>query len=92
MEAGTRRSGLGVPGSKCPFKSFGIGQIVIGATLLAVQEKRYWFNTKTREVEEGPKSLGLDRIGPFDSYQQALRAEEIVRDKAAKIREEDEQS
>lgn len=57
-----------------------------------MQEKRYWFNTKTREVEEGPKSLGLDRIGPFDSYQQALRAEEIVRDKAAKIREEDEQS
>ncbi len=56
-----------------------------------MQEKRFWFNTKTREVEEGPKSLGLDRIGPFDSYAEALRAEEIVRSRAEKIREEDEE-
>lgn len=56
-----------------------------------MQEKRYWFNTRTREVEEGPKSLGLDRIGPFDSYEQALGAEEIVREKAQKIRDEEEE-
>lgn len=56
-----------------------------------MQEKRFWFNTRTREVEEGPKSLGLDRIGPFDSYEQALRAEEIVREKAQKIRDEEEE-
>lgn len=56
-----------------------------------MQEKRYWFNTRTRQVEEGPKSLGLDRIGPFASFEEALRAEEIVKDKAQKIREEDEE-
>lgn len=56
-----------------------------------MQEKRYWFNTRTRRVEEGPKSLGLDRIGPFASFEEALRAEEIVKDKAQKIREEDEE-
>lgn len=80
-----------LPGRSCPLESFGIRQIVIAARLIAVQEKRYWFNTRTREVEEGPKSLGLDRIGPFASYDQALRAEEIVREKAQKIRDEEEE-
>jgi len=56
-----------------------------------VQEKRFWFNTRTHQVEEGPKSLGLDRLGPFDSYEQALRAEEIIREKARKIRDEDDE-
>lgn len=56
-----------------------------------MQEKRFWFNTKTREVEKGPKSLGLDRIGPFDSYAEALRAEEIVQKRAEKIREEEDE-
>jgi len=53
-------------------------------------EKRYWFNTKTKSVEEGPKSLGLDRIGPFATYQEAIRAEEIVRERARAIAQEEE--
>lgn len=56
-----------------------------------MQEKRFWFNTRTRKVEEGPKSLGLDRIGPFASFEEALRAEEIVNERAKKILEEDEE-
>ncbi|MCU1406733.1 MAG: methionine aminopeptidase, partial [Glaciihabitans sp.] len=28
----------------------------------------WWYNHKTGEVEEGPKSLGSDRDGPFASY------------------------
>jgi len=56
-----------------------------------VQEKRFWFNTRTRQVEEGPKSLGLDRIGPFTSREEALRAEEIVRERGQKILAEDEE-
>jgi len=56
-----------------------------------VQEKRFWFNTRTRQVEEGPKSLGLDRIGPFSSFEQALHAEEIVRQKAKQIRDEEDE-
>jgi hypothetical protein len=54
-----------------------------------MEEKRYWFNTKTKQVEEGPKSLGLDRIGPFSSFSEALNAEQIVRDRAQKIRDEE---
>lgn len=56
-----------------------------------MQEKRFWFNTRTRQVEEGPKSLGLDRIGPFTSREEALRAEEIVKERAQKILAEDEE-
>lgn len=56
-----------------------------------MQENRFWFNTRTRQVEEGPKSLGLDRIGPFTSREKALRAEEIVKERAQKIIEEDEE-
>lgn len=56
-----------------------------------MQEKRFWFNTRTRQVEEGPKSLGLDRIGPFTSREEALRAEEIVREKGQKMLAEDEE-
>ena len=56
-----------------------------------MQEKRFWFNTRTRQVEEGPKSLGLDRIGPFTSREEALRAEEVVRERGQKILAEDEE-
>ena len=56
-----------------------------------MQAKRFWFNTRTRQVEEGPKSLGLDRIGPFASFEEAMRAEEIVKERAKKILEEDDE-
>lgn len=52
-------------------------------------EVRYWFNTKTKQVEVGPQSLSLDRIGPFDSAAEAARALEIIADRARKIAEED---
>lgn len=40
---------------------------------------KYWFNTRTKQVEFGLKSSSLDRIGPFDSEKEAANAEEIVR-------------
>jgi hypothetical protein len=43
---------------------------------------KYWFNTKTKQVEFGFKSSSLDRIGPFDSEKEAANAEEIVRSRA----------
>lgn len=55
---------------------------------MAKQEK-YWFNTRTREVEYGLKSLSLDRLGPFETEDEAMRAEQIVADRAQKILEED---
>lgn len=49
----------------------------------------FWFNTQTGQVEEGPQSLAIDRIGPFKTRQEAARALEIVEERAKKIREED---
>jgi hypothetical protein len=50
---------------------------------------KYWFNTKTKEVEYGLKSSSLDRIGPFETEQEASKAEEIVRLRAKRWLEEE---
>lgn len=50
----------------------------------------YWYNTTTGEVEEGPQSLAMNRIGPFHTPEEAARALEIVEERAQKMREEDE--
>ncbi len=42
----------------------------------------WWFNTKTQEVEEGPLSLSSLRVGPFDSREEASRANEIIAERA----------
>lgn len=52
--------------------------------------EQYWFNTKTKEVEKGPQSLSLDRLGPFNSKAEAQNAEQIVANRAKQISEEDE--
>ncbi len=52
-------------------------------------EKRWWYNNKTGEVEEGPQSLGADRDGPFSSREEAERAPQIARERAAAWNEEE---
>lgn len=49
----------------------------------------WWYNDKTGEVEEGPQSLGIDRIGPFATREEAARAPEIVAERSRKWAEED---
>ena len=49
----------------------------------------FWFNTRTGQVEYGPQSLSVDRIGPFATREEAARAEEIVAERARKWREEE---
>lgn len=53
-------------------------------------QETYWFNTRTGQVEDGPQSLSIDRLGPFSSREEAARALEIIEERARKIREEDE--
>lgn len=43
----------------------------------------WWYNHKTGEVEEGPQSLGSERDGPYESREDAERAPEIARERAA---------
>ena len=50
---------------------------------------QWYYNRKTGEVEEGPKSLGSDRDGPFDSREDAARAPQIIAERARKWAEED---
>jgi len=49
----------------------------------------WWFNTKTGEVEEGAKSLGSDRNGPFATREEAQRAPEIAAERARRWAEEE---
>ena len=55
------------------------------------EEIKYWFNTRTNQVEIGPQSLSIDRLGPFHSVAEASRALDIIRERAQKIREDEEQ-
>ena len=50
----------------------------------------WWYNHKTGEVEEGPQSLGSERDGPYASREDAERAPEIARERAAAWAAEDE--
>lgn len=39
---------------------------------------KYWFNLKTKQVEQGLISSSLDRIGPFETADEAKNAEATV--------------
>ncbi len=43
---------------------------------------KYWFNIRTKQVEHGLKSSSEDRIGPFESAEEAANAEAIVKARA----------
>ena len=52
--------------------------------------RKFWYNLKTQEVESGPQSLSIDRVGPFDTAEEAATAPEIIAERVRKIREESE--
>ena len=54
------------------------------------EQKEFWFNTKTREVEVGKQVAAIFRIGPFDSADEAAKAPEILAARAKAWRAEDE--
>lgn len=56
---------------------------------MADDTTQWWYNHKTGEVEEGPQSLGSDRDGPYASREDAARAPEIARQRAAEWDKED---
>jgi hypothetical protein len=49
----------------------------------------FWYNRKTGEVEEGPKSLGSDRDGPYATREDAARATQIAAERARQWAEEE---
>ena len=60
-----RRTGTGPPG----------GQVgTVGGMSDERIESQWWFNDKTGQVEQGPQSPQRDRIGPFESREEAQHA------------------
>ena len=57
-----------------------------------MQEERveFWFNSQTGQVEVGPQSLALHRLGPFKTREEAERAPDIIAARAAAWRAEEE--
>ena len=57
-----------------------------------MQEERveFWFNSQTGQVEVGPQSLALHRLGPFKTRAEAEKAPEIIAARAAAWRAEEE--
>ncbi len=49
----------------------------------------YWFNTKTNQVEIGKQSLSLERLGPFETFEEAKNALQIIALRANALRDED---
>ena len=49
----------------------------------------YWYNTRTGQVEEGPQSLGIDRIGPFKTREEAENGPAKLQERAREWAEED---
>ena len=94
MCPGTVRAGDTLPGSSVPLEALGIAKFYFPllARLGCMDESpQYWFNTKTQQVEEGYKSLALNRIGPFETRDEASRALEILAARAKAQREQEEQ-
>ena len=44
----------------------------------------WWYNIRTRRVEFGLQSKSLDRVGPFETEDQAKNAPQLIAERAAK--------
>jgi hypothetical protein len=54
-----------------------------------VDVAEFWFNTKTRQVEEGHQSDWTNLMGPYRSREEAARALETARERTERWDEED---
>ena len=51
--------------------------------------EKYWYNMASGEVEHGMLSPSVDRVGPFDSADEASRALDVLRANSTKWDQED---
>jgi hypothetical protein len=51
---------------------------------------KYWFNTKTGQVEHGRQSLWSHLLGPYDTAEEAARALETARHRTETWDDDDE--
>ncbi|GAA2918281.1 hypothetical protein JOD62_000078 [Microbacterium keratanolyticum] len=55
-------------------------------------DKKYWYNLTTGEVEFGLESPAVDRAGPFATAEEAARAPEVIRERSRAWAEDEAQS
>ncbi|MGF3055315.1 SPOR domain-containing protein [Microbacterium sp. YY-01] len=53
------------------------------------EERKYWFNMNTRQVEHGMLSPAAYRVGPFDTAEEAERAPQKLQERAQAWEEEE---
>ncbi|MCJ1707414.1 SPOR domain-containing protein [Microbacterium sp. VKM Ac-2923] len=51
--------------------------------------KKYWYNLETGQVEQGYESPAVDRAGPFDTAEEAANAPQLFKDRSKKWAEEE---
>ncbi len=56
------------------------------------ESAEFWFNSQTGQVEVGPQSLAMHRLGPFSSRAEAEKAPEIIAARAAAWRAEEDEA
>lgn len=56
---------------------------------MSADEHKYWYNSRTGQVEHGMLSASADRIGPFDTAAEAERAPEKLQERSRAWAEED---
>ena len=52
-------------------------------------EKKYWYNLRTGAVEHGFESPSIDRVGPFDTSEEAARAPQVMAERSRAWAEEE---
>lgn len=52
-------------------------------------DEKYWYNLRTGEVEFGMQSASVDRVGPFDTADEAAHAPELLRERSNAWAEDD---
>ena len=55
------------------------------------QDDKWWFNLRTQRVEQGPGSGNADRLGPYDSHDEAAGALQRMRARTETADREDDQ-
>lgn len=52
-------------------------------------DDQFWYNTDTGEVEKGRQSPAPERLGPFDTAEEAARAPQVLQERSRAWAEED---
>ncbi|MCB1298900.1 MAG: hypothetical protein KDB08_07965 [Microthrixaceae bacterium] len=59
------------------------------AQIMSNASTKFWYNLVTGEVEQGFESPAIDRAGPFETREEAMKAPELLRERSRAWAEEE---